>query len=270
MKKFVKGVSVLAALAMVNPATIVSATTATGQPQSDVTQSADETATTVKPIDRKHYMNNIFATSPSNYIAYSGMGNLDLRLYSNEHTQYLARMYIVMPKGLTVDGGLASMQVALENYRNKAKIHANGANDGTLSIQQLANTADGREVYEITPGTDNYVILNENPSQLPMTIPIRSADKSSGLTQILMNANTQADMKQDVLFAGSGDGQNVPFNRDSSYPQIAAQDVGIVGPDDQYVHGIVYPDYHTKMTFFTPKVTDHYQVIDPSVIDKTT
>lgn len=38
MNKFEKGVSVLAVMAMVNPATIVSATTATGQPQSDVTQ----------------------------------------------------------------------------------------------------------------------------------------------------------------------------------------------------------------------------------------
>ncbi len=270
MKKFVKGVSVLAALAMVNPATIVSATTATGQPQSDVTQNTNETATTVKPIDRMHYMNNIFATSPSYYIAYSGRGNLDLRLYSSEHTQYLARMYIVMSKGLTVDGGLAAMQVALANYRNAVTIHANGDNDGTLSIQQLANTADGREVYEISPGIDNYVIDGQNTAELPMTIPIRSADKSSGLTEILMNAMTKEDMTQDVLFAGSGDGQNVIFDNDSSYPQTAAQNVGIIGPDDQYVHGMANRSYQKKMVFFTPKVTDHYQVIDPSVINKIT
>ena len=43
MKKFVKGVSVFAALAMVNPATIASAATAINQTQPDVTQSTNET-----------------------------------------------------------------------------------------------------------------------------------------------------------------------------------------------------------------------------------
>lgn len=258
MKKFVKGVSVLAALAMVNPATIVSATTATGQPQSDVTQNTNETATKATPLptNNVHHISNMFVTA-AQYVAFGGMGTLDLHLYSSEETQYLESIYIVIPKGLTVDGGIDAMQKSLDRYIQTKPINpATGPiiHNGTLSIRQLKDTVTtGREVYQIVPSTGAYVVKREYPENSLMTIPIRVAGKDSNLTQILLNAETKDDMEQDILFMGAGDGQNVEYDGSISYyPLIATQKVGITEADDEYVCGIAAYGYEKIVKLFTP------------------
>ncbi|KRL59016.1 hypothetical protein FC69_GL001995 [Latilactobacillus fuchuensis DSM 14340 = JCM 11249] len=204
-------------------------------------------------------------------MAYSGLGELNLNLYSSQKTQYLSNIYIVMPTGLTVDGGLAAMQKSLAQYTQIKPLNSDAdtiIHNGTLTVQQLANT-DGREVYEVTPSAGAYVTAGEftetgagNPAL--MNVPVRSSAETSGLKQILFNANTTADIKQDMLFVGAGDGQNVAFDDTvlNKYPQVTATSVGIQGTDDQYVRGIAYPGIQRSLTLFAANVDDNYTVID--------
>ncbi len=176
-----------------------------------------------------------------------------------------------MPTGLTVDGGLAAMQKSLAQYTQIKPLNSDAdtiIHNGTLTVQQLANT-DGREVYEVTPSAGAYVTAGEftetgagNPAL--MNVPVRSSAETSGLKQILFNANTTADIKQDMLFVGAGDGQNVAFDDTvlNKYPQVTATSVGIQGTDDQYVRGIAYPGIQRSLTLFAANVDDNYTVID--------
>ncbi|WP_199190583.1 MucBP domain-containing protein, partial [Latilactobacillus fuchuensis] len=258
MKKFIKGVSVLAALATINPATIASAAT-TNQTQPDVTQSTNETATSTKPTSQEHHLSNLFAENPKfGYMLAQGcVGQLNLYVYSGEQTQYLTNTYIVMPKGYTIEGGLTAMQASLDQYRKMVKIHNNGTDDGTLSVKQLANTADGREVYEVVPGEGSYVVQNENKEQIPMVIPIRSAIDTPGL---ILNAFGPNDMGDNILFAGAGDGTNVAYDASGNYSQITAASVGITGTADTYVRGVWGPQ--RNLAAISASIKDTYNLVD--------
>ena len=277
MNKFEKRVSVLAVMAMVNPATIVSATTATGQPQSDVTQEKNENATTPTPENNFHHISNMYVEPGSKYVAYSGKGTLDLNIYSSERTQYLGRIYVVMPKGLTVDGGLTAMKASVAQYTQIKPLNSDAdsiIHNGTLSVRRLANTDKGREVYEIIPSDGAYVIAGEYTETGDATtawlhVPIRSDDKSSGLKQVLFNANTKDDFDKNVLYIGGGDGQKEVFDDGNgtdpsdSYQRAKSVDVGLKGADDEYVRGIVYAGIQRSLQLYTPQVTDSYNVVDP-------
>lgn len=280
MNKFEKGVSVLAVIAMVNPATIVSATTVNQQMQSDTTQNTAKSDTdTPLPTTEKRHISNMYVKPGSKYVAYSGKGTLDLNIYSSERTQYLGRIYVVMPKGLTVDGGLTAMKASVAQYTQIKPLNSDAdsiIHNGTLSVRRLANTDKGREVYEIIPSDGAYVIAREytetggtHPAWLH--VPIRSDDKSSGLKEVLFNANTKDDFDKDVLFIGAGDLKNITFDdykpngslgKSSPYPLAKSVDVDLKGADDEYVRGIVYEEIQKSLQLYTPQVTDSYNVVD--------
>ncbi|XRJ97397.1 MucBP domain-containing protein [Latilactobacillus sakei] len=256
--KLSNGVSMALALCMICPST-VSATVSDNQVGDQVTDT-QKTAKKDIPVDNKHHVSNMFVNPTSKYIAFDGTGKLDLYLYSGEKTQYLANMYIVMPKGLSADGGLAGVKQSITAYERAIKVH-----DGFLDVQQLSNTSDGREVYAVIPTASSYIVAGEHNDFDVLSLPIKAVGKDSGTSEILFNANTIDNISQDMLFIGAGNGKDVAFDTSvSSYPQVDSARVGISSESDIFVRGIVLNGIQRKLELFTPNVVDTYKVKDIS------
>ncbi|CAH0417935.1 MucBP domain-containing protein [Periweissella ghanensis] len=219
--------------------------------------------------DTPIHLSNMYVELNNKYAAYNGTANFHLRLYSEEASYYLGRMYIVLPNGVTVAGTddadrMANFKQALADYVTSAKIH------GNLALSQLADTNTGRKVYQITPTEGTYITNIGDFDKSYLNLIIATPTRDSGINQIVMNANTDADAANDVLYVGAGDG-TVKFNAGSSYHQFSAASVGIQGAD-QYLRGIVYPGIQRTMTMFEPKVRDTFNLVaadEPNTIIDT-
>lgn len=215
-----------------------------------------------KPTDNsKIHLSNMYVEITNKYAAYNGTATFKLRPYSEEATYYLGRMYVVLPKGVTVAGTddanrLDNFKQALTKYVTDANIH------GNLDVSQLANTPAGRNVYQITPTAGTYMtklpdgVNDKTFLDLTITTPMRD----SGINQIVMNANTAADAASDVLFVGAGDGSQ-RFNDEHNYQKFSADTVGISGAPDQFVRGIVLNGIQRTLTMFEPKVRDTFNLV---------
>ncbi|MGY3779158.1 MucBP domain-containing protein [Isobaculum melis] len=219
------------------------------------TETTPETrAEVTPPTDDLRHVSNMFVDPGHKYIAYNGAGELDLFLYSSQKTQYLSNMYVILPQGLTTSGGIDAVQNAVSKYSTGLNIH-----NGSLSVTQLANTTDGREVYQISPSTGAFITAGGHDEFLALEFPVKAASKDSGLTKVTFNANTLAEIGRNVLFIGA---DNIKFDTSvSSYPEVNATTIGINGADS-IVRGIVLNGIQREITLFTPKVSDTYTVYD--------
>ncbi|MDT1958743.1 MucBP domain-containing protein [Carnobacterium divergens] len=206
------------------------------------------------PTDDLRHVSNMFVDPGFKYIAYNGSGELHMYLYSSEKTQYLSNMYIVLPSGLTANGGLEAVQTALALYSNELNIV-----NGSLTAKQLPNTNDGREVYQVTPTSGAYIEKDGHSESLVLKFPIKVGSKDSGLTEIVFNADTKEDIRKNILFIGT---DNIKFDASIAfYPEITANEVGIDG-DDGVVRGIVLNGIHRSINLFSPQVQDNYTVYE--------
>lgn len=206
------------------------------------------------PTDDLRHISNMFVDPGFKYIAYNGSGELYMYLYSSEKTQYLSDMYIVLPDGLSANGGLEAVKAALLSYSEELNII-----DGSLSVQQLASTSDGREVYQITPSSGAYIEKNGHSERLSFKFPIKASSKNSGLTEIIFNADMMDDIGKNILYIGA---DNVKFDASIAfYPEVTASEVGINGADS-VVRGIVLNGIHRSINLFSPQVQDNYTVYE--------
>lgn len=198
---------------------------------------------------------NMYVEPSGNKIAYGGMANFEINLYSSEQntTKVNPTMYVVLPEGYRSAVSLNQLQERLDSLFVSKKIN------GTGKITRLENTDTGREVYMITASSG--ATLSTDFRLVTFKFPVLAPDTDSGIKQTIVNANSIANIAQDVIFVGAHNGE-LSHNSPNSYPLISASTVGIKSGNDSQVRGIVYSGIERTIRLFTPTVVDTYNVID--------
>ncbi|GAB7389671.1 MucBP domain-containing protein [Lactococcus garvieae] len=184
--------------------------------------------------------------------AYNGRGTLNIRPFAFEKTTdndfKLYDLYIVMPLGLSIDGGVEALSTAYNQY-----LATHPMISSTPNVEALGNTLDGREVYKITTnGTATA------PAPDFIDIPIRITDDTS-ITEIHSNAGKQPNNKDyGVVYAGIND--NSELEEISYYPHkdVSETVLSQVGVSGTQVATIVGDAYVRTMTLFKAKTVDTY------------
>ncbi|MFK4935035.1 MucBP domain-containing protein [Lactococcus garvieae] len=184
--------------------------------------------------------------------AYNGRGILSIRPFSYEGSsnkeEKLYDLYIVMPRGLSIDGGLEALETSYNQYLS---VHPMISSNPTMEF--LGNTLDGRETYKITTnGTST------SPAQEFMDLPIKITGDTS-ITEIHSNAGIQESNKDyGVVYAGINDDSEL--NEIKFYPHTNATDTILsqVGVNNIQVATIVGDMFVRTMTLFKAKTLDTY------------
>lgn len=203
-------------------------------------------------------MNNTYADTTVRQLSYGSESSISLRIYNTvDNNMRLPRAYIVLPKGMTAINGLTGVKKALKKYEQQRDIK------GKLVIKQLPDSVEGREVYEIVPDKGTYVLKGGSwPSAV---LPVKITKKHLPNNQIVMNANSDAEVSDDVVFFGAGNGQDVQFDATARrYPPVSINTVGIKSKDDSVVRGIVYNNIKRTINLDSPQIEDTYKIVNAS------
>ena len=184
--------------------------------------------------------------------AYNGRGTLNLRPFAFEKANgkelKLYDLYIVMPLGLSIDGGVEALSTAYNQY-----LATHPMISSNPSVEAFGNTLDGREVYKITT---NGIATAPAPDFID--IPIKITEDTS-ITEIHSNAGTQENNKDyGVVYAGINDDSEL--EEISSYPHkdVSETVLSQVGVSGIQVATIVGDAYVRTMTLFKAKTLDTY------------
>ncbi|GKT03770.1 bacterial Ig-like domain-containing protein [Furfurilactobacillus entadae] len=205
-------------------------------------------------------LSNFFVSPNGNYVLYNAQATLDLYPYNvSNHNKQLYGFYVVLPQSITGQS-LDKMQSAADALVTQMK--ALGFTIDTLTVVQLNDTTDGREVYYFRPNdgaNDTGATIPDSSKWATLHLPINTgADVSSTPKTIQMNANTMSELATNgVLFAGSGS-YPVPG---APYPTVSSASLGINAPDANLM-GIVYTGIGRTLTYMHVNVTDTYNVVD--------
>lgn len=173
-------------------------------------------------------------------------------MYSNEKTAILPNVYIVLPKGITLNGDISSLQSVVDDMLSTKPITE------TVTVSQLPNTNEDREVFLLIPSDGAYVTENKNIIN-NLEVPIKvTLDDSMKETSV--NANDTTEAAENVLFLGT---DNVDFDYSvTMYPEFDSNAVGIKSNLDTKVRGIVYNNIKRTVKFVNLTVLDTYKLID--------
>ncbi|WP_338999442.1 MucBP domain-containing protein [Lactococcus garvieae] len=184
--------------------------------------------------------------------AYNGRGTLNIRPFAFEKTNdndfKLYDLYIVIPLGLSIDGGVEALSTAYNQY-----LATHPMISSNPSVEALGNTLDGREVYKITTnGTATA------PAPDFIDIPIKITEDTS-ITEIHSNAGKQENNKNyGVVYAGINDDselEEISFYPHKDVSETVLSQVGVSGIQ---VATIVGDAYVRTMTLFKAKTLDTY------------
>ncbi|ELY8226745.1 MucBP domain-containing protein [Enterococcus faecalis] len=128
----------------------------------------------------------------------------------------------------------------------------------TVTVSQLPNTNEDREVFLLIPSDGAYVTENKNIIN-NLEVPIKvTLDDSMKETSV--NANDTTEAAENVLFLGT---DNVDFDYSvTMYPEFDSNAVGIKSNLDTKVRGIVYNNIKRTVKFVNLTVLDTYKLID--------
>lgn len=212
---------------------------------------------------------NFYITVNSNIVLYNAKASAAILPYATNHmtaNDPLFGFYIVLP--ISVTGNLAEFQTGADNYV-KAQQKSTDISLSSLTVSQLGNTTDGRQVFYFRPDDNAHVTTPDpdinsggtsNADRIRLELPISTgADVASTPKTITINAGNDAEVPvSDVLFAGIGD----KVSTQATYKTIASSDLGIVAPDKNIV-GISYTNTSglsnaKTLTYTHINVTDSY------------
>ncbi|WP_270251833.1 MucBP domain-containing protein, partial [Lactococcus garvieae] len=184
--------------------------------------------------------------------AYNGRGIINLRPFAFEKTTdndfKLYDLYIVIPLGLSIDGGVDALSEAYNKYlAEHPMINSNP------TVESLGSTLDGREVYKITTnGTATA------PAPDSIDVPIRITDDTS-ITEIHSNAGKQESNKDfGVIYAGINDDSELEELGAYPHKDVSETVLSQVGVNGIQVATIVGDIYVRTMTLFKAKTLDTY------------
>ena len=184
--------------------------------------------------------------------AYNGRGTLNIRPFafnnSNGKEVKLYDLYIVMPLGLSIDGGVGALNTAYNQYLSTHPMISSNP-----SVEALGNTLDGREVYKITTnGTATAPTLDF------IDIPITITEDTS-ITEIHSNAGQQENNKDyGVVYAGINDDSEIDEIKEYPHKDASETVLSQVGVSGIQVSTIVLDNYVRTMTLFKAKTLDTY------------
>lgn len=212
---------------------------------------------------------NFYITVNSNIVLYNAKASAAILPYATNHmtaNDPLFGFYIVLP--ISITGNLAEFQTGADNYV-KAQKQSTDIALSSLTVSQLGNTTDGRQVFYFRPDDNAHVTTPDpditsggtsNAQRIRLELPISTgADVTSTPKTITINAGNDAEVPvSDVLFAGIGD----KVSTEPLYKTIASSDLGIVAPDKNIV-GISYTNASglsnaKTLTYTHVNVTDSY------------
>ncbi|WP_278227639.1 MucBP domain-containing protein, partial [Lactococcus lactis] len=183
--------------------------------------------------------------------AYNGEGTLSIRPFYFSGSSSMSRLYdlyIVMPLGLTVDGGVDALGTAYNQY-----LATNPMIISSPIFESLGKTVNGREVYKITTNGSAT-----SPSSNFIDVPIRITDDTS-ITTIYGNSGTSPDTKDyGVLFAGLVEGTSISNSPPYSHQNVSDTVLAQVGVSNIKVVTIVGNAYVRKMSLFKAQTRDTY------------
>ncbi|KRM41795.1 DUF5776 domain-containing protein [Lentilactobacillus parafarraginis] len=215
-------------------------------------------------------LTNFYAdTNGARYIYTNLTATLPLYPYNSERKDTdseLYGFYVVLPKTLTMT--LADAQQSARQYLEKLQSPAYNYSITSLTAYDLGTTKDGtdRQVFYFQPndGANNKQATTVSDSS---KWPVFNLNVKTGTDKdaqdnptILLNANNEQELKDDVLFAGTNDFQS----HGSSYPTLTASGF-IDGAPDQYIAGISYDQIQKTLTYVSSKsisVRDQFVIRD--------
>ncbi|MFD1671538.1 bacterial Ig-like domain-containing protein [Agrilactobacillus yilanensis] len=225
-------------------ATITSTAEETTETTADETATTDSTVTAPVLDDKFPTLANLYVEPSQNAVGYGQTITLKVMPYntnmmSAQLGNQLYGFYIVLPT--TITGNTTSFQTSADDF--VASFNGDNAtytnlNITSLTVSQLSNTTDGREVYYFRPN-DGAVVAESNKVKPILTLSVTTgSDAADTPSYYQLNANTNDEVTtNDVLFAGVND---MATNTNKSYTPILATDVGITDAPDQYITGIAY------------------------------
>jgi len=205
---------------------------------------------------------NLYVTSPSSRASYGGKGFLYLHTWPGETQQNskMSNYYIVLPVGAKASDGSSGVQTAVNDF-----ISSHSRIKGEVNVTSLGVNTNNQEVYQLKASEGAWIEKNtegavENFSQdLKVQIEFPTAD--SGETGFKVNASASNTFSDNVLWLGTGDG-TITTDTGDYYPQVSAESVLLPGATDTYVRGPQGAVPISQVTYFNPRVTDSYNIID--------
>ena len=207
----------------------------------------------ISPIYRVH--NQAYGSFDETFFPYNSTMELNIPIYDySQKSQYLPRVYIIIPKETKLLGGLSSLQAKLEQYL----MLNNNIKGGQLIASKLSNSPNGREVYQVTPTEGTYIsgILQEKNLHLTLEAP----DKNNNIEKVILNANKNSEIADyNILFFGYD--KNNLTNVNGRNPVVNAKDCGIEGSNLQ-VATSVSSQNRQEVYFYIQKIKDSYKLMN--------
>lgn len=196
--------------------------------------------------------NQPYATFFENLVPYSSQIRLEIPIYdySNE-AQYLPTIYIVIPIGTKLSGGVVNLQEQLDEYQ----LLNTNIKGGRLIASQLNNSITDREVYQVSPTQGTYI--NGSLIDRNLHLNIDTPSNSSNIDGIKINAeklNKVAELS--VLLFGYN---NNLTNVNGLNPIIDKSVIGINGGDTQFVTS-ARAQTTQEAILYTQRVRDMYHL----------
>lgn len=216
-------------------------------------------------LSSKPILSNFFIGA-SGYAIYGGTGTFSVLAYNNTSTGQLYGYYLVLP--IQVTAQLAAVQQAANQFVIDLQNQVNGTQHvftiSSITVYQLDNTTDGREVFYFRPNDgavkNNVVQVGDWPA---MNMPIQvkaKADISGDQSAVQFNANDKTELLQySVLFAGFG---NYSAPDDWFYPTITPSQIGVSEAPDAYISAITYGNIRHTLYLTDAAVIETYNVVN--------